>query len=138
MMRIIFNWSVWGCRKGMTNPKRDDRPVGRRIRQSPILMTHPPRVSMGLAWDPFTHPYIEITWISQLKALPCNQISYIWKCDLEYLGTLLFKRKFPCIKGFRSALYHNINHKPCPSRGMKKILPSSCTLEFLESLLLLT
>ena len=138
MMRIIFNWSVWGCRKRMTNPKRDDQPVGRRIRQSPILTTRPPRVSMGLAWDPLTHPYMEITCISQPKALPRNQISYIWKCDPEYLGTLLFTRKFPCIKGFGSALYRYINHKPYLSWGMKKILPSSCTLEFLESLLLLT
>ena len=57
--------------------------------------------------------------------------------DPEHLGTLLSTRKFPHIKGFKSTLYHYINHKPYPSWGMW-ILPSSCTLEFLESLLLLT
>ena len=58
--------------------------MGWQIRQSPILMTRPHRVSMGLAWGPFTHPCMEITCTSQPKALPPNQISYIWKGDPEY------------------------------------------------------
>ena len=85
-----------------------------------------------------THSYMEITCTLQSKALPHNQISYIWKGDPEYLGTLLFTRKFPRIKGFESALCHYINHKPCLSWDTKKILLSSCILEFLESLLLPT
>ena len=80
---------------------------------------------------------MEIICTSRPKALPRNQISYIWKSDPEYLGTLLPTRKLPHIKGFKSALYHYINHKPYPSWGTW-ILPNSCTLKFLEILLSLT
>ena len=146
------DWSPkgWPTPKRMTDPKRDDRsqmgwptlkrddqPVGWWIRQSPIFTTRPPWVSMGLMWGRLMHPFMEITCISWPKALLCNQISYIWKGDLEYLGTFLSTRKFPHIKGFGSVLYHYINHKPYPSWGMW-ILSIFCTLEFLESLLLLT
>ena len=130
-MKIIFDWSIWGCQKVMTDlwANGSGNPL--------ILTTYPHKVSMGLAWGPLTHPYVEITCTSQPNALPRNQISYIWKGDPEYFGTLLFTREFPTIKGFRSTFYHYINHKPYPSWDTW-ILPNSCTLEFLEILLLLT
>ena len=92
---------------------------------------------MGLARGLSTHLYMEIICTSWPKALPRNQISYIWKSDPEYLGTFLPTRKLPHIKGFELTLYHYINHKPYPFWGTW-ILPSSCTIEFLEILLSLT
>ena len=92
------------------------------------------RVSMDLTWGSLTHPNMEIACMSQLKALPCNQISYIWKGNPKYFRTLPLTRKIPHIKGFRWALYNYINHKPFLSWGTQ-ILPSSYTFEFLEILL---
>ena len=100
----------------------------------PILMTYHLKVFMGFTWGPLIHLYIEITWVSRPKTLPHSQITYTWRGDPKYLGILLSTRKFPRIKGFRSALYHYINHKPYPSWGTQ-ILPNSCTLKFLEILL---
>ena len=120
--------------KGMTNLMGLTDQVGD---PTPILTTHCPRVSMGFAWGPLIYPYIEITCASQSKTVPRNQISYVWKGDPEYLEILLSTRKFSRIKGFRLAFHHYINYKPYPSWGTW-ILPNSCTLEFLEILLLLT
>ena len=87
MMRIIF----WLISMGMSNlpndPKRDDWPMGWRIRPFSILTTHCPRVSMGLMWGPLRHPYMDITCTSQPKTLPHNQISCIWRGNPEYLGS---------------------------------------------------
>ena len=83
---------------------RGSKPAGRvRVCKNPartqsVAIPNPHRVSTGLAWGPLTYPYVEITCISQPKALPRNQISYIWKGDPKYLGTLLSTRKYPRIK----------------------------------------
>ena len=147
---MINPWKGRSTLKGKTTLKKDNQPLKGKITpwkgqsihgltDQAIPNPNDPslRDSMRLAWGPPTHLYMEIICTSQPNALPRNQISYIWKSDPEYLGTLLSTKKLSRIKRFESALYHYINHKPYPSWGTL-ILPSSCTLEFLEILLSLT
>ena len=65
--------------------------MGRWIRQSLILMTRPCKVSIGLAWGSLTHPYMEITYASRPKALPCNQIFIYVRVILSILGPLFLQ-----------------------------------------------
>ena len=117
--RTFLTWwtfLVWLSALHLNWSQRDDWPYGL---SNPSWWSNPQSwwpITLGfpmeLVWGPLICPYMEITCSSWPKILPHNQISYIWEGDPRYLGILLSTRKFPRIKGFRSALYFYINNKP--------------------------
>ena len=98
--------------RGTIDPKRDDQPMGQRIKQSPILTTHP----LGFPWGlRGVHSHI-LTWklLAHHDQRPNHAIrSLIYGKVIPSISEpFSLQGNSPRAKGFGSALNHYINHKP--------------------------